>query len=128
MRCIKKGMFCSIERLLNIEYSSLNDQALNSLYDMTSLFMEIASMNKLQRDLFAAVAYWRKMSAEAELASVREGKPFAKGYLRGIALACDNAAKRMEAIIIANGSKVRPAALKITHRVLHGKRQAPPPA
>ena len=83
-------------------------------------------MTKLQRDLIKAVAYWRKVSAEAELASTVEGKPFAKGYLRGIALACDNAAKRMEAIIAANSSKVRPAALKVTRRVLHGKQPTPP--
>ena len=83
-------------------------------------------MTKLKRDLFGAVAYWRKMSAEAELASTGAQKPFAEGYLRGIALACDNAAKRIEAIIAANRSKVRPAALKVTRRVLHGKLHSTP--
>ena len=75
-------------------------------------------MTKLKHDLLEAIADWRKMSAEAELASKEVGKLFAQGYLRGIALSCENAAKRIEAIINANTPQV-------VRRVKHVARKAP---
>ena len=85
-------------------------------------------MPTLKDDLLGAIAHWRNKSAEAELSSTEADKSFAQGYLRGLAVAYDHAAKRLETILVANVPKVRPAAVKAARRVLHGKRQLPPVA
>ncbi|MEO8396643.1 MAG: hypothetical protein ABI700_26860, partial [Chloroflexota bacterium] len=51
---------------------------------------------------------------------------FAQGYLRGVATAYENAAKRIEVIIADNSSKASQSALRVTHQVLRTKRQPPP--